>query len=148
MPLFRVSIDGAKPLQMRLSTSSSVGAEVVGWSAYGETTTGETSRPILYRPSNPGRSRSTGETAIISCLSRPGLVQPNTAAATVFAVAPSLPEAKKTTGNLPFRCGARWPRGKGMVLLPSSHIMLYAWVGSDRTGQTHSWEAEMLWEED
>ncbi len=159
MSTFSCEVSGRSPLLLRLSTPVvdtgvvSSGAELQRWFAFGETYAGATSRPQIYRPSMPGIGLTgSQETAVITTPDRPGLVQPRCKVASVFQISPSLPFAAPTTGNLPFLAEQRWPKGRGIILLPvrpngsfllsENCVALYA-LGNG----THTWTGSMSWEE-
>lgn len=150
MASFRASTSLASPLLIQLGTAATIGAEVREWSAQGETTTGATSLPVLTRPSTPGTSLLSRETADVVCLSFPPQT-PNTTALSRFSTQPSFPEVALASNNLPIQVEARYPAGRGVVIPPNTFLMLFAKTNfpfePEDPVRQHTWSAGITWEE-
>jgi hypothetical protein len=157
---FSVTVNQVSPLQIQLGTPATVGAEIRAFDAWGETPTGSSSLPRLYRPSIPGTARQSSESVRLVCLDHPGR---DTAleVLTAFSTSPSYPDVAPVK-NSPGRVAWAAPPGNGFVILPNfNYAALYARV--DYTGQPTTqaeldymepssrggfvWNAQLIWEE-
>lgn len=150
MPLFRCHVERRSPLAIQL-TAGPGGATVLGWDALGEDETGQTTRPVLYRPSTPGIGRASEETAVVVCLDRDGRVASTAEIITVFSIFPSLPEGSQRSGFLPYLSSAR---GRDVWVPPGETVVLYA--ATDFEGSiadtaeapiVHVWSGSLEWTE-
>ena len=158
MATFTVTAEQASPLQIQLGALSGVGCEVRYWSAWAENTVGSTSRPILYRPSQPGFGRADNERLRVGCDETPGLL-PQIEVLTQFSKSPSYPDVPMVRTNYPYRISVAFPPGQGFIILPNNYGMLYARVDflgqpgvkneQDRVAQKggFQWNAELKFEQ-
>lgn len=136
MACFRCGISGAAPLRVQLGTNSSTYIEITTINAFGETTTGSASRPVVTHPTNPGSGTGTvvGIDSPVAVSGVDGI--------TAFTVAPSNPTVSTFSANLPMRIHTRTPKGSGYIVPPNSYALLYA-VGNGG----HTWTGSLEWEE-
>lgn len=137
MARFKASA-AAATLQLQLSTSALTPAEVVGYSAYGQTTTGSTTRPAFTRPVTGGTPSEVSRANSLT-----PSTNPQTGAYATFSVAPSTPTGLSSGSyNLPLNLRWEAARSRGIIIPVSAFGLLYAAA----TGG-HSWLGEVIWEE-
>src|SRR5260221_11717031 len=128
MALYKGGVSSAAPLRIQLSTSSTVCAFVKQVSAFGETSSGSASRPVLFSASSAGIG-----SGIAQPLDGAGEVAA-TSVITSFSTPPSDPSVSTFSSKLPMSLFIIYPRRSEVVVLPSGHLNLYA----SATGG-HSW---------
>jgi hypothetical protein len=126
----------ATPLRIQLGTSAEGNAEIVRVVACGEKVVGSASRPVLSRPSTPGKG--TGQIRSLN-----GISVPTSTAITTFSSAPSYPLVVIGSFNLPIVVDHLFPYNGGIVLASSSYVLLYAYSAGG-----HTWTGALEWEED
>lgn len=136
MARFKISARSKTPLRVQLATPANVIASVQGIGAYGENAVGRASRPVITRPSTAGKGKgvilSTDNSGITSQLS--GI--------TIFSTAPSYPQVNIGSFNLPMSIYVTLAPGGGIIMLPSSFLLLYAFASGG-----HLWSGELEFEE-
>lgn len=157
MATFCLTVEQVSPLQIQFSTLTGAG-EIRGWSAWCEGSVGSASLPHFYRPSIPAKGRLSVEASRVVCLTQPGR-QSAWNVISAFSTNPSYPDVIPVRTNPPYRINVSFPRGKGIVLLPSSYGILYSktdFIGQPRTKDTQDgdpvkggflWDCEVKWEE-
>lgn len=136
MARFKASRSLQTPLRIQLGTTSSGYIEVVGVISEGENSKGIASRPVLSRPSTPGKG--TGVAQKLDPRSPAAM----TAVVTNFNVAPSYPSVDIGSFNLPQRVEWRATQGNGCIVGPSDYVLFYAFASNG-----HTMTGEIEWEE-